>query len=99
MRSVLAMLPLIPQLVVLSHASTDGPWLVAVQPGTLVSIADFDMSATSANGVDVVGEDDGRRFFSACACQSGTVDEAATITTKYPGSQLDPKARVPRAEM
>jgi hypothetical protein len=67
--------------------------------GTLVSIADFDMSATTANGVDVVGKYDGARFFSACACQSGTVGEAATITAKYPGSQLDPKARVPRAEM
>jgi hypothetical protein len=67
--------------------------------GTLVSIADFDMSATTANGADVVGKQYTPSSFSACACQSGTVGEAATITAKYPGSQLDPKARVPRAEM
>jgi|GEM_PF-1653124 len=67
--------------------------------GTLVSIADFDMSATTANGADVVGKQYSPSSFSACACQTGTVGEAATITAKYPGSQLDPKARVPRAEM
>lgn len=67
--------------------------------GTLVSIADFEMSATTANGADVVGTRYSPSSFSACACQTGTVGEAATITAKYPRSQLDPKARVPRVEM
>ena len=67
--------------------------------GQRVSIADFDMSATTANGVDVVGKQDGASIFSACACQTGTVGEAATITAKYPGSQLDAKLRVPGVEM
>jgi hypothetical protein len=67
--------------------------------GTLVSIADFEMSATSANGADVVGTQYSPSSFSACACQTGTVGEAATITAKYPGSQLDPKARAPHVEM
>jgi len=62
--------------------------------GQRVSLADFDMSATSANGVDVVGKYDGASAFSACACQSGTVGEAATITAKYPAQQLDAKLRV-----
>src|SRR5450432_305372 len=67
--------------------------------GTLVSIADFEMSATSANGADVVGTQYSPSSFSACACQTGTVGEAATITAKYPGSPLDPKARAPHVEM
>jgi hypothetical protein len=62
--------------------------------GQRVSLADFEMSTTAANGADVVGMLDGTSSFSACACQSGTVGEAATITATYPAQQLDAKLRV-----
>ena len=67
--------------------------------GNRVSLADFDMSATTANGADVVGKYDGTSSFSACACQTGTVGEAATITAKYPAQQLAAKMRVPGVEV
>lgn len=67
--------------------------------GGRISLTDFDMSATTANGADVVGKYDGASWFAACACQTGTVGEAATITARYPAEHLDAKARVPGVEM
>ena len=62
--------------------------------GTRVSLADFDLSATAANGPDVVGTYDGAGSFSVCACQSATVGEAASVTATYPARSLAAKARV-----
>lgn len=67
--------------------------------GGRISLTDFDMSATTANGADVVGKYDGASWFAACECQAGTVGEAATITARYPAQHLDAKARVPGVEM
>jgi hypothetical protein len=67
--------------------------------GQRVSLADFEMSTTAANGPDVIGKLDGTSLFSACACQTGTVGEAATITATYPAQQLDAKLRVQRIAM
>ncbi|MEO6210588.1 MAG: hypothetical protein ABIQ10_10735 [Gemmatimonadaceae bacterium] len=67
--------------------------------GGRISLADFDMSATTANGADVVGKYDGASSFAACACQTGTVGEAATIMARYPAQHLEAKARVPGVEM
>lgn len=67
--------------------------------GNRVSLADFDLTVTAANGADVVGKYNGASSFSACACQSGTVGEKATVTATYPARMLDAKTRVPGVEL
>ncbi|MEO6222302.1 MAG: hypothetical protein ABIP90_03565 [Vicinamibacterales bacterium] len=60
--------------------------------GTLVSIADFDMSVTAEGGT-VVGRYDGAGAWSACPC-TGAGGATATITATYPSRSMNPKARV-----
>ncbi|MEP6730287.1 MAG: hypothetical protein ABJE10_06605 [bacterium] len=62
--------------------------------GQRVSIADFDMTITSANPKAVAGEYNGASSWSACACQGAAVGSAATITASYPAKMLAPAKRV-----
>ena len=63
--------------------------------GSRVSVTDFDFTAKAANGADVVTKSNGGGGFLACACQSGKVGEAATVTAMYPAAALAEKALVP----
>lgn len=60
--------------------------------GVLISLADFDMTAT---GSAVAGQYSGAAQWSVCGCQAGTVGSLATITASYPSGGLAAAARVP----
>jgi microsomal dipeptidase-like Zn-dependent dipeptidase len=60
--------------------------------GVLISLADFDMTAT---GSAVAGQYSGAANWSVCGCQAGTVGSLATITASYPSGGLAAAARVP----
>jgi hypothetical protein len=60
--------------------------------GWRVSIADFDMTVSSAT--NVVGVYNGASNWSVCACQGATAEKAATITATYPAKMLAAKSRV-----
>lgn len=63
--------------------------------GARVSLADFDFTVAASGGSDVVGKYDGASSYSACACQSGTVGERATVRAMYPARGLTAKTQVP----
>lgn len=63
--------------------------------GSLMSLADFDMSVTSPDTRAVVGQQIDASHWSVCACQAGVAGAVATITASYPANRLLQRARVP----
>jgi len=62
--------------------------------GHIVSVADFDYTVTATNAADVFSKLEAGSL-TACACQSGTVGEIATLTASYPARALAAKEQVP----
>ncbi len=62
--------------------------------GQLVSIADFDMSASAGSGSAVAAQYDGRWAWSACGCQGSTAGAPVTITATYPAHALPDASRI-----
>ena len=56
--------------------------------GYLMSMADFDMSVTSASAGAVAGQQIDAGHWAVCACQAGVEGASATITASYPASRL-----------
>jgi hypothetical protein len=63
--------------------------------GMRVSLAEFDMTATAANGAAVVGRWNGPNHWTACACQAATAGSTITVTALYPGAASPVTSRVP----
>ena len=62
--------------------------------GTLISMADFDMTATSPDGKSLSGFYRDAYHWSVCGCQGATAGTVGTITAKYPGKLLTAKKTV-----
>lgn len=63
--------------------------------GTLISMADFDMTVTSPDGKSVVGQYLDQYHWSVCGCQGAAIGAVGTITAKYPGQLLTASNQVP----
>jgi hypothetical protein len=61
----------------------------------LITMADFDMSATSAVPKAAAGHYLDAHHFVVCGCQGGTVGSAGTVTAIYPAASLPANRRVP----
>lgn len=62
--------------------------------GNRVTIADFDMSVTSANPVAVAGAFNGPTNWSVCGCQGAKAGSEATVMATYPKKSLAQSTRV-----
>ena len=62
--------------------------------GTLITLADFDLTVTTPDGKSMVGQYLDAYHWSVCGCQGGTVGAAGTITARYPGQLLSERTRV-----
>ena len=60
-----------------------------------VTIADFDITLTTPNGISAALLYRGEYHVEACGCQRAVPGTIATITATYPAVALDAKARVP----
>lgn len=80
------------RLAIIDAAAGDAPRNPA---GYRVTIADFDLAVTAADGRSVVGQSLDERHWSVCACQGAPVGTVATITATYPANALAEKDRVP----
>lgn len=62
--------------------------------GEYLSIADVDLALDAVGVASVVGQYNGPRNWSVCACQSASVGSQAMVTLTYPAKGLREKARV-----
>lgn len=63
--------------------------------GQRVTIADFDLTVTSPDGISVAAHQIDTSHVAACGCQGGVVGSVATVTATYPAQALVAAARVP----
>ncbi|MEP6691281.1 MAG: hypothetical protein ABJD07_08995, partial [Gemmatimonadaceae bacterium] len=66
--------------------------------GQNISMADFDLTVSSANERAVVGKYDGPNWFGACVCPGAQIGQVGTVTATYPAKMLPARARAPGVE-